>query len=252
LSARAIRLALVGADGRMGRRLAALAAEDPRLCVAAQVDRGTPPLESLDPAAIDCVIDFSVRQLVGSTTAWCAAHRVPLALGTTGLEPEDRAALDAAAAHVPLVFAPNYSVGVNALFALAGELATMLGPAFDLEVVEAHHRHKIDAPSGTARRLVEVLAESRGQTYETAARAERNGLIGPRTDAEIGVSTVRGGDVVGEHTVYYLATGEQVSLTHRATDRDIFARGALRAATWLAVPGRAPGRYDMLDVLRTP
>lgn len=247
-----IRLALVGAHGRMGRRLAALAAEDPALTVVASVDRDTAPLESCDPAAIDCVIDFSVRERVVSTAAFCQAHALPLALGTTGLEPADRAAIDAAAQTVPVVFAPNYSVGVNALFALAAELASMLGPSFDLEVLEAHHRHKVDAPSGTARRLVEVLAESRGQTYESAARAERNGLIGPRTDSEIGVATVRGGDVVGEHTVFYLGAGEQISLTHRATDRDVFARGALRAATWLAAAGRRPGRYDMLDVLRTP
>ncbi|MCB9727429.1 MAG: 4-hydroxy-tetrahydrodipicolinate reductase [Deltaproteobacteria bacterium] len=236
----------------MGRRLAALADAHPELAVTASVDRGTPPIEALDPAGVDCVIDFSVRELVASTAQWCRAHRVPLALGTTGLEPADLSAVDAAAAEVPVVFAPNYSIGVNALFALAGELATMLGAGFDLEVVEAHHRHKVDAPSGTARRLVEVLAEARGSSYEAAARAERNGIIGPRTDAEIGVATVRGGDVVGEHTVYYLGTGEQVSLTHRATDRDIFARGALRAAAWLAAPGRAPGRYAMLDVLRTP
>ncbi|MEZ4269238.1 MAG: 4-hydroxy-tetrahydrodipicolinate reductase [Myxococcota bacterium] len=247
-----IRLALVGAQGRMGQRLAALAADDPRLTVVASVDRDTAPLESCDPSVIDCVIDFSVRARVAGTAAFCGAHQIPLALGTTGLEPADRAAVDLAAQQTPIVFAPNYSVGVNALFALAGELATMLGPSFDLEVVESHHRHKVDAPSGTARRLVEVLAESRGETYESAARAERNGLIGPRTDREIGVSTVRGGDVVGEHTVYYLATGEQISLTHRATDRDVFARGALRAATWLSSPGRRPGRYDMLDVLRTP
>ncbi len=245
------RVALVGARGRMGARLEALAAEDPCLTVVHRVDAGGPTLA--DCSGAEVVIDFSVRAQVAATARWCAEHRVPLVLGTTGLEAVDQAAVEEAARRAAVVQAPNFSVGVNALFALAGELARMLGGEFDLEVVEAHHRHKVDSPSGTARRLVEVLAEARGARYGDTAVQRPEGLIGPRTDPEIGVSVVRGGDVVGEHTVLYLGHGEQVLLGHRATDRDIFARGALRAARWLTAPaGRKPGRYDMGDVLRTP
>lgn len=247
------RVALVGAAGRMGARLDALAAEDAQLTVVHRVDADGPALADCDAGGVDVVIDFSVRAQVGATAAWCRAHSVPLVLGTTGLEPDDQQAIDTAAQQVAVVQAPNFSVGVNALFALAGELARMVGDGFDLEVVEAHHRHKVDSPSGTARRLVEVLAEATATTYDAAATHRPEGLIGPRTDHEIGVSVVRGGDVVGEHTVMYLGPGEQVLLTHRATDRDIFVRGALRAARWLTVASqRPPGRYDMGDVLRTP
>ncbi|MGM0576210.1 MAG: 4-hydroxy-tetrahydrodipicolinate reductase [Myxococcota bacterium] len=245
------RIALVGADGRMGRRLDALAAEDDRLEVVARVDEGGPALADLDPGDVDCVIDFSVQPQARATVDFCAEHGVRLVMGTTGLDDEDRDALRGAGERTSIVWAPNYSVGVNALFALAGELASMVGDGFDLEVVEAHHRHKVDAPSGTARRLAEVLAEARGTTYDAAARCGREGHTGPRTDEEIGLSVVRGGDVVGEHTIFYLGEGEQVLLGHRATDRDIFARGALRAARWLTVDGpRDPGVYDMGDVLR--
>ncbi len=245
----ALRLALVGAAGRMGQRLDALATADAGLTVAARVDHGTAPLSALDPATVGCVIDFSVRAQVASTCAWCGEHGVPFVLGTTGLEPDDQAAVEAAAARTAIVAAPNFSVGVNALFALAGQLARMVGADWDLEVVEAHHRHKVDSPSGTARRIVEVLAEARG-VPASASTHRPEGLIGARSSGEIGMSVVRGGDVVGEHTVYYLGEGEQLMLAHRATDRDIFARGALRAAKWLAATDpRSPGCYGMADVL---
>lgn len=252
MSAGRVRLALVGAAGRMGRRLDALSEASPDLVVGARVDRDTPPLRALDAGSIDCVIDFSVRDHVAATCGWCAAYGVPLVLGTTGLLPADREALEAAAARAPIVSAPNFSVGVNVLFAVAGRLAELAGQGWDLEVVESHHRHKVDAPSGTARRVVEVLAEARGASYAEAARCGREGLVGPRADSEIGVSVVRGGDVVGEHTVLYLGQGERLELTHRATDRDIFARGALRAARWLVRGGgadRGPGLFAMSDVL---
>jgi len=242
-------IALVGADGRMGRRLAALIDEDTSMRVAARIDRDGLALDEIQASTVDVVIDFSVNTQVASTAQWCQRHAVPLVLGTTGLDDAQWASVDAAATAAPIVAAPNYSVGVNALFALAGELARMVGKGFDLEVVEAHHRHKVDAPSGTAVRLLEVLSEAR---EGSVTQCGREGLVGPRTDEEIGVSVVRGGDVVGEHTVLYLGQGEQVHLTHRATDRDIFARGALRAAKWLAQGNRDVGRYDMGDVLKTP
>jgi 4-hydroxy-tetrahydrodipicolinate reductase len=245
----AISVALVGADGRMGQRLAALIAESSEIHVTARIERDALALDEISPATVDVVIDFSATTQVAATVQWCQHHTIPLVLGTTGLDTDAWRLVDAAATTVPIVAAPNFSVGVNALFALAGELARMVGPDFDLELVEAHHRHKVDAPSGTAVRLLEVLSEAR---KDAVTRCGREGLVGPRTDEEIGVSVVRGGDVVGEHTVLYLGQGEQVHLSHRATDRDIFARGALRAARWLVQGERAARRYDMGDVLKTP
>ncbi len=243
------RLAIVGAGGRMGQRLVALAPEV-GLTAAAQVDQGGPALSEVDPGGVDAVIDFSVHAQAPGTAAWCAEHGVPLVLGTTGLDPAQREAVAGAAQRVAVVHAPNFSVGVNALFALVGQMAKLLGPGWDLEVVEAHHRHKVDAPSGTARQLGVHLAEARGWDYDDVVRGGRDGLVGARPDREIGMAVVRGGDVVGEHTVLYLSTGEQVSIGHRATDRDIFARGALRAAGWLLAAPRSPGLYSMQDVLR--
>ena len=245
-----LRLAIVGAAGRMGQRLMALADRDARFDVTVRVDQGD-VLDDLVVDQVDCIIDFSVATQAPLTAQYAAQKGLPLILGTTGLSEEDRAVVDEAATHVPLIAAPNYAVGVNALFALAGELANLVGDGWDLEVVEAHHRHKVDAPSGTARRLVELLAAARGTTYEAAAQLMREGVEGPREEGEIGVGVIRGGDVVGTHEVLYLGQGEEIRLSHRATDRDIFARGALRAAHWLAGEGsRAPGLYGMGDVLR--
>ena len=245
-----LRLAIVGACGRMGQRLVSLASDDEELVVVAQIDRDTAPLKSTDPDAMDGVIDFSVREQVPATVAYCQDNRCPLVLGTTGLTPQDKASLGSLAQTVPVVFAPNFSVGVNCLFALVGEAATLLGENYDIEVVEAHHRRKVDAPSGTAVRLGELLAQARGWDYQDVVRSGREGLVGARPDREIGMSVVRGGDVVGEHTVTYLGTGEQVSISHRATNRDVFVLGALRAAHWVCAPGRQPGLYGMGDVLR--
>ena len=152
-----------------------------------------------------------------------------------------------AANSIPIVFAPNFSVGVNTLFWLTRKAAEILGPGFDLEVVEMHHRLKKDAPSGTAKRLAEILTEVRKLDYHTDARHGRHGIVGERTDAEIGVHAIRGGDVVGDHTVIFATAGERVELTHKASSRETFARGAIRAAKWAA--GKAPGLYDMQDVL---
>ena len=244
------RLAIVGAAGQMGRRLVALARQDTALAVAAEVDRDTAPLQAVDPSTLDAVVDFSVRAQVPPTAAYCAEHALPLVLGTTGLEGPHRAALEGAAERAAVVWAPNFSVGVSALLALAGEVARLLGAGWDLEVVEAHHRRKVDAPSGTARQLVAALAGARGWDVEDVTAPGRAGQVGARPAREIGVHAVRGGDVVGEHTVLCLGDGEQLTLGHRAQDRDIFVRGALRAARWLTVDGpRAPGLYGMRDVL---
>lgn len=245
-----VRLAIVGAQGRMGQRLVALGEADPRFEIAATIDAGGDPLDACSAATIDAVIDFSVREQAVQTAVFCMTSGIPLVLGTTGLSGAEKADIATAARSVPMVMAPNFSVGVNALFALAAQATPMLGEGVDIEVVEAHHRRKVDAPSGTAVRLAEILAEARGWTYEESVQCGREGQVGARPDKEIGMSVVRGGDVVGEHTVTYYGPGERLSITHRATDRDIFVRGALRAAAWAAASNRAPGLYDMADVLQ--
>jgi len=246
-------IALVGASGRMGERLGALASQSEDLDVIARVDAGQTIDQQVGEQTVDCVIDFSVLGQVIPTLEWAAERGVPVVLGTTGLEASHLAALDRASRVTPVVWAPNFSVGVNAMFAVASELVSLVGAGWDLELVEAHHRDKVDAPSGTARRIVELLASARETTYEAAVRAGREGLVGARSDDEIGVHVVRGGSVVGTHEVHYLGSGEEITLTHRATDRDIFARGALRACRWLLLDqGRDPALYDMGDVLRYP
>jgi 4-hydroxy-tetrahydrodipicolinate reductase len=169
-------------------------------------------------------------------------------MGTTGQSDELVAKIHAAAKSLPIVFAPNFSVGVNTLFWLTGKAADILGPDFDLEVVEMHHRMKADAPSGTAKRLAEILAAARDLSYNDDVRHGREGIVGARTKTEIGMHSMRGGDVVGDHTVVYANIGERVELTHKASSRETFANGAIRAAKWLATQN--PGRvYDMQDVL---
>lgn len=247
-------LVLVGAHGRMGRAIAACAGREPgRFRLHAEVGReGTGDARNLTGLAAgggDVFVDFSLPGATTTVLAGVTASRTPLVLGTTGHDPATRAAIASAAEVVPVVFAANFSVGVNALFWLTRRAAEILGPDFDLEVIETHHRLKQDAPSGTARRLVEILADARGMSAERDARHGRVGDVGTRGAGEIGVHAVRGGDVVGEHTVLFAGPAERVELTHRAGNRELFALGALRAARWVAEPGRAPGLYDMEDVL---
>lgn len=229
----------------MGQALIRCAAPLDELEVVAAIDQGDDLAGAL-PAA-DVVVDFSLPHTWPMLTGLCARHGKPLVSGTTGASPEERAALEAAGSVVPIVWASNFSTGVNTLFWLTRKAAEILGPAFDLEVVEMHHRLKKDAPSGTATTLAEILAETRGVQLDRAARHGRRGVVGERTASEIGVHALRGGDVVGDHTVMFAAAGERVELTHKASSRDTFANGALRAAGW--VLGRPPGIYDMQDVL---
>jgi len=193
------------------------------------------------------VIDFTSFEASVATASLCAAAGVPLVIGSTGFTPEARAKVAAAAGRIPVLLSPNMSVGVNVLFELVRQAAAVLGDAYDVEIVELHHKRKKDAPSGTAMKLAEVAAEALGRDPATDLTFARHGLIGERPPREIGVQTVRGGDVVGEHTVYFFGDGERVELSHRATSREQFARGAVRAAAWL--PGRPAGLYDMTDVL---
>ena len=246
-------LILVGARGRMGQAIAACARREPeRFHLYAEVGReSTGDARTMTElgAGGSVFIDFSLPAATPAVLAAVSETGTPLVLGTTGHDDAAREAIAAAAKAAPIVFAANFSVGVNALFWLTRRAAEILGPEFDLEIVETHHRLKKDAPSGTARRLAEILAETRALSYERDVRHGRVGDVGARTAGEIGVHAVRGGDVVGEHTVLFAGPAERVELTHRAGSRELFALGALRAARWAAAPDRAPGLYDMEDVL---
>ena len=195
----------------------------------------------------DVLIDFTLPEATLAHAELCRELGKPLVIGTTGLDASQRAALAAAARYVPIVFAPNMSVGVNLMFRLVEQAARVLGDTVDVEVIEAHHRHKIDAPSGTAVRLGEVLAATLDRDLGECAVYGREGRTGARDRRTIGFETVRAGDIVGDHTVMFAGTGERLEITHRASSRRTFAEGAVRAACWL--DGSDPGLYDMQDVL---
>ena len=240
-----LELIINGAQGRMGQTLIACAHGDPDLHVFAAVDVGD-DFAAAVPGA-DAIIDFSHHSTIEPVLARCMEHQKTLVVGTTGHTDSQVAAIKHAAGQIPIVFAPNYSVGVNTLFWLTRKATEILGPGYDLEVVEMHHRLKKDAPSGTARSLAEILAEVRKEQLEKVVRHGREGIVGQRTATEIGMHSIRGGDVVGDHTVIFAGLGERVELTHKASTRETFANGALRAAEWAA--GQKPGLYDMQDVL---
>ncbi|HYC71226.1 MAG TPA: 4-hydroxy-tetrahydrodipicolinate reductase [Opitutaceae bacterium] len=239
----AARIVINGAKGRMGQALAA-AAREAGVPVGAAVDAGDDLAGAL--AQGDVVIDFSSPDATAALLELAVRHRKPVVIGTTGHASAAKAALLATAAQVPCVWAGNFSVGVNLLFALTRRAAAVLGADYDAEVVEMHHRFKKDAPSGTAARLLEIILEER-KLRADALRHGREGITGERRPTEVGVHALRGGDVVGDHTVMFAALGERLELTHKASDRGIFARGAVRAALW--VVARPPGVYDMQDVL---
>jgi 4-hydroxy-tetrahydrodipicolinate reductase len=237
-----MRIAVVGARGRMGRTVVRLA-EEQGLELAVALDTGE-SLASLASARADVVVDFSSPSATTELAGVAASAGVAIVSGTTGLHAEALAALDQAAQRVPVAWEPNMSVGVHVLGALVARAIAMLGPEFDVEVVEAHHKMKVDAPSGTALRLAEIAKDARGGARLVHGR---EGKPGARAATEIGVHAVRGGDVVGDHTVYLLGAGERLELVHRASSRELFAAGALRVARWIA--GRPAGRYRMDDVL---
>ncbi len=195
----------------------------------------------------DVYIDFTAPEAAAAHIEAAAGRGVAAVIGTTGLGPDARAAIMHAGARIPVVVAPNFSLGVNLLAALVEQAARALGEGYDLEILELHHRQKRDAPSGTALALGEALGRGRGVDFAAARRSGRDGDVGARTAGEIGVHAVRGGDVVGEHTAFFFGAGERLELTHRATSRAVFAHGAVRAAGW--VVGKVPGVYSMKDVL---
>lgn len=229
----------------MGQALIHCAARFPELEVTGQIDVGDELRSVIDGA--DAVIDFSFHNATPDVARLCAERGKALVIGTTGHSAEEKEAILQQRNRVPIVWSSNYSTGVNTLFWLTRKAAEILGPNFDLEVVEMHHRLKKDAPSGTAASLAEILAEVRKVQLDEVLRHGRHGIVGERTDAEIGMHSMRGGDVVGDHTVIFAAEGERVELTHKASSRNTFANGALRAAAW--VVHQAPGVYDMQDVL---
>lgn len=261
------RVGMHGASGRMGRAIIKAIREAANLELSAAVEHeGSPHLgsdagelalagragvgvstgfDALERA--DVVIDFSTP----AATTWLAGELLkrprPLVVGTTGLDGPAQQALATLAQRTAVLVAPNTSVGVNVLFHLAAEAARLLGDEFDAEIVEMHHKHKLDAPSGTAVRLAERIKESRGYASYTHGRS---GQVGARPPGEIGVMALRGGDVIGDHTLHFAGPGERLELTHRAQDRGLFARGALRAARFVTLA--PPGRYDMTDALGLP
>lgn len=263
-----MRLIVVGAAGRMGRTLIRIVDETPGVTLAGAIERGGAPeigedsgvLAGLkaneipvvsDPlpvfAAADGVLDFTVPAATIAFAELAAQARIVHVIGTTGLSADDEEKLQAAARHAAVVKSGNMSLGVNLLAALVRQAAKALDADFDIEVLEMHHRHKIDAPSGTALMLGRAAAEGRGIDLAQHSVRVRDGHTGPRPRGDIGFATLRGGSVVGEHTVVFAGEGEAIELTHKATDRALFARGAVKAALWAR--DRKPGLYSMADVL---
>ncbi|HBI16086.1 MAG TPA: 4-hydroxy-tetrahydrodipicolinate reductase [Desulfobulbaceae bacterium] len=263
------RVIVAGAAGRMGQRISSMVHAYPGLELAAAFEHPDSPAVGKDvgenggfgkvgvaiapglEAVIgkgEVIIDFTFHQATMGFVQLAARHGRAMVIGTTGLTQENLAVIrELAGKAFPCVQAPNMAVGVNVLFKLVEKTAAILGDAYDVEIVEAHHRLKKDAPSGTALKLGEMAARALNRDLAEVGVFERNGMIGARTDKEIGIQTVRAGDIVGEHTVYFAGAGERIEITHRAHSRDNFARGAALAAAWVA--GRPNGMYSMFDVL---
>jgi 4-hydroxy-tetrahydrodipicolinate reductase len=261
------RIGIAGCGGRMGRMLVAEIAGTEGAVLAGGID--TAPgiagsdlgaLAAIGPAGIlagsdparllescDVVIDFTIPAATMRLAGLAAGSGTAMVIGTTGLDAAQTAAVEAAARRIAIVTAPNFSLGVNLLLGLVEQAAARLGPDYDIEIVEMHHRLKLDAPSGTALGLGQAAARGRGRALDEIRAGARDGITGPRAAGTIGMAALRGGDVVGDHIVVFAGIGERVELSHKAADRRIFARGAVRAALWLA--GRPPGRYGMNDVL---
>lgn len=260
-----LRLAVAGATGRTGRTVVQLAARDPAFTIAAavaapsdpQLGQDAGPVAGITPLSVavtadiavpcDVLIEFTLPAGCAAWAHWCAARAIPLVSGTTGLDQTQQATLHAAARRTAVLWAPNMSVGVNLLMTLVADLAHRLDTDWDVEICETHHRHKLDAPSGTARTLVDAVCAARHATAADKAIHGRSGTCGPRKPGEVGVHALRMGEFVGEHEVHFTSPTESLTLRHRAFARDAFAAGALRAARWLH--GRPPGLYTMRDAL---
>ncbi len=263
-----LNIAVTGAAGRMGGFLIKAVTEAEGLSLAAAVERDGHAMIGQDAglaagcgelgvaisadleqalAGADILIDFTFPEVTLANAAICEKLGKKMVIGSTGFTPQQRDELERLTPGIAVLLAPNMSVGVNACFKLLKEAAQILGDGFDVEIVELHHNKKKDAPSGTAVRMGEVVAAALGRDYNQVANYHREGMCGERSHDEIGMQTVRGGDIVGEHTVYFIGMGERIEITHRAMSREMFSRGAARACQWLA--GKSAGMYDMQDVL---
>jgi 4-hydroxy-tetrahydrodipicolinate reductase len=263
-----VKVVITGAAGRMGSRLVALVKDSAFLTLAGAVESkghhsvgedsgeiagcgrtGVPISDDLSGLIerAEVLVDFTTPAATLGHLKVVAQHRRGIVIGTTGFSPSELEELKAAAKLLPCVFSPNMSVGINVIYKIIGEMTKILGDDYDIEVIEAHHRLKKDAPSGTALKMAEVLARSVNRDLAQVGVYARKGLIGERPRGEIGIQTIRAGDIVGDHTVMFATMGERIEVTHRASSRDTFARGALRAARWLVK--QPPGLYDMSDVL---
>ena len=255
-----VNVVVMGAAGRMGRAILSVCASDDEVRVVGAVEapdnsavgseiegvKVTSDLSSVIKEA-DVVIDFTHPEATLKALEVCRGEGVGMVIGTTGFKEEGRKAIEEASISIPIVFSPNMSVGVNLLFKLVYEVAKVLGDGYDVEIVEVHHRFKKDAPSGTALKLAQMVADALGRDLDRDMVSGRKGMVGERGSSEIGVFAVRAGDVVGEHTVIFGGLGERLELVHKAHSRETFARGAVRAAKWLK--GKEPGLYTMWDVL---
>lgn len=262
-----VKIAVCGAAGRMGQRII-VAVREAGCQLSGALERPAHPLVGQDAGLIagcgelgvkisddinavveacDVLIDFTTPKVSLKNLEVCCLKKKAIVIGSTGFTPEERALAAELARDIPAVLAPNMSVGVNVCFKVLKDVAKTLGDDFDVEIVELHHNKKKDAPSGTAVRMGEVVAEALGRDYNKVANYHREGICGERTKEEIGMQTVRGGDIVGEHTVYFIGMGERIEISHRAMTRDMFSRGSVRAAQW--VVNRPAGIYDMQDVL---
>ena len=237
-------IGILGSEGRMGRAIAAIAA-DFGATVAGGVDAGGDPLALAKTS--DVLVDFTAPSALEANLAAACAAGTPIVIGTTGLQAPHFALIDNAAARIALIQTNTTSLGITLLARLVADAAARLGPDWDIEIVEAHHRHKVDAPSGTALLLGDAAADGRGANLADLKVVDRAGLTGARSEGTIGFSAIRGGSIAGDHHVIFAGDGERLEFTHRAESREMFARGAVRAALWLA--GQPAGRYSMVEVL---
>lgn len=263
-----IKVGVIGAGGRMGRMLIEAVHNNANTVLAAAIERSGSSLIGVDAGEligqhknqvalsddlaaelgnIDVLIDFSLPDATEKNVQLCAKHKVAMVIGTTGLSEGQEAMLNAASAQIPVVYAGNYSTGVNVSLKLIEMAAKAFGDSADIEVIESHHKHKVDAPSGTAFMMANAAATARGQDLKQVAVYGREGQTGERKPGSIGIHAIRGGEIIGDHSVMLIADGEMVEIKHHARERMTFAAGAVRAATW--VVAQAPGRYDMQDVL---
>lgn len=263
-----IKVSIMGVAGRMGRSIFNLlnAEEDVQIVGATEIENhpemgndiglvsgegaiGVAITSTIDDSSSDAdvIVDFTAPSSTLNNARYASSNGKAMVIGTTGFNEEEKSLLYKLANNFPCVFSPNMSIGVNVMFEATKKLAEILGDDFDVEIIEAHHKHKVDAPSGTALKLGEAAAEGLDRNFNSVARFERYGAIGERKEKEIGMQTIRAGDIVGEHTVMFCGAGERIELTHRAMSRDNFAKGVVRAVKW--VPGKQPGMYTMKEVL---